>query len=294
MDIVSFHKYFAINILKIIITMDYNMLIKNLTKEQQELALISYAETLALEPYQAELVKLQQHVEKHSLKLIILFEGRDAAGKGSVIGSVSRYMNPKHYRIVALGKPTQEERTQWYFQRYIKHFPHGGEVVLFDRSWYNRAMVEPVFGFCTPQENDTFMKHVVPFEEALVDSGTILIKLYFSVSKVKQSLRFEERRTDPLRQWKLSEIDLQAQSMWEQFTITKYKMLKDTSHKQAPWHVLRSSDKHKARLETMKLILNHVDYEGKSEILDFKQDPKIVFTSEQELAIMDKESKKNK
>lgn len=260
----------------------------NLTPEQLEEALRTYKESLDLEPYQAELVKLQQHIERYKLKMIILFEGRDAAGKGSVIGSVSRYMNPKHYRIVALGRPTEEELTQWYFQRHIKHFPHGGELVLFDRSWYNRAMVEPIFNFCTDEEHELFMKHVVPFEESIVDHGTVLVKLYFSVKKEKQALRFEQRRSDPLRQWKLSEIDLQAQSMWEQFTQTKYRMLKQTNHDKAKWHVVRSSDKHKARLETMKLILNQVDYEGRSKTLNFEADPKIVFSAGAELALMDK------
>ncbi|MFA6136627.1 MAG: polyphosphate kinase 2 [Sulfurimonas sp.] len=269
------------------------MELHTLTETQLQEAINTYSETLALEPYQAELVKLQQHLERHKKKLIILFEGRDAAGKGSVIGSVSRYMNPKHYRIVALGRPTEEELTQWYLQRYIKHFPHGGEVVLFDRSWYNRAMVEPVFGFCSKEEHELFMKHVIPFEESLVEQGTIFIKLYFSVSKEKQAQRFEQRRSDPLRQWKLSEIDLQAQSMWEQFTKTKYKMLKDTNHAKAPWHVIRSSDKHKARLETMKLILNQVDYHGRSRTLDFGMDVRTVFTAEQELAIMDKQAIKD-
>ncbi len=259
-----------------------------LTEQQFSEAIKSYKESLALEPYQAELVKMQQHIERHKLKLVILFEGRDAAGKGSVIGSVSRYMNPKHYRIVALGRPTEEELTQWYFQRYIKHFPHGGELILFDRSWYNRAMVEPVFGFCTQEQHELFMKDVVPFEESLVDHGTLLIKLYFSVSKEKQSLRFEERRTDPLRQWKLSEIDLQAQSMWDQFTETKYRMLKETSHQKAPWYVIRSTDKHKARIETMKLILSQIDYDGRCRSLNFTADPAIVFSASDELKIMDR------
>jgi len=259
-----------------------------LTPEQTEEAIRAYQEGLALEPYQAELVKLQQHIERHNLKMIILFEGRDAAGKGSVIGSVSRYMNPKHYRIVALGRPTEEERSQWYFQRYIKHFPRGGEVILFDRSWYNRAMVEPVFHFCSSQEHALFMKHVVPFEESLVEHGTLLIKLYFSVSKEKQALRFEQRRSDPLRQWKLSEIDLQAQSMWDQFTEMKYRMLSETNHLQAPWHVIRSSDKHRARLETMKLILRSVDYDGRDRTLDFTADSKALFSAREELELMDR------
>jgi len=263
-----------------------------LTPQQEQEALRNYIESLELEIYQAELVKLQQHIDRHQLKLIILFEGRDAAGKGSVIGSVSRYMNPKHYRIVALGRPSEQEKTQWYFQRYIKHFPHGGEVVLFDRSWYNRAMVEHVFGFCTQNEYELFMKHVVPFEESLVESGTILVKLYFSVSKEKQAIRFEQRRLDPLRQWKLSEIDLQAQSMWNQFTTTKYNMLKYTNHPLGKWHIIRSSNKHKARLEAMKLILNQIEYDDKSQTLNFVQDKKTVFTAEEELSIMDKHTKK--
>lgn len=260
-----------------------------LTQAQKEEALLAYEESLLLEAYQAELVKLQQHIEKHQSKLIVLFEGRDAAGKGSVIGSVSRYMNPKHYNIIALGKPTQEEKTQWYFQRYIKHFPHAGKIILFDRSWYNRAMVEPVFGFCTQEEYDYFMKHVRSFEESIIEGGIILLKLYFSVTKDKQSTRFEQRRTDPLRQWKLSEIDLQAQSMWGQFTEVKYKMLQNTSHPMAPWHVIRSDDKHRARVETMKLILSQIEYEGKNRNLDYSIDKEIVFTAQEEIRLMKKE-----
>ncbi len=259
---------------------------EELSKHQISEAIQAYQESLALEPYQAELVKLQQYIERHRLKLMILFEGRDAAGKGSVIGSVSRYMNPKHYRIVALGKPTDEERSQWYFQRYVKHFPKGGEIILFDRSWYNRAMVEPVFGFCSKAEHQLFMKHVVAFEQALVEDGVVIIKLYFSVGKEKQAHRFEQRRTDPLRQWKLSEIDLQAQSMWHQFTEVKQEMLERTHHMLAPWHVVRSNNKHKARMETMKLILNHFDYDGKDRSMDFERDTHTVFTAEEELALM--------
>lgn len=257
-----------------------------LTEEQLNEAIKTFKDNLALEPYQAELIKLQQHIERNKLKFIILFEGRDAAGKGSVIGSVSRYMNPKHYRIVALGRPSEEERTEWYFQRYVKNFPHGGELVLFDRSWYNRAMVEPIFNFCSDVEYELFMKDVVPFEESLVDNNTVLIKLYFSVKKERQAERFEQRRTDPLRQWKLSEIDLQAQSMWEQFTQKKYEMLLRTSTEKTPWHIVRSSDKHKARLETIKLILNQIDYEGRCRSLEYEADSKIVFSAKDELKLM--------
>lgn len=251
-------------------------------------ALQDYYHAKALEPYQAELVKLLTHIEKHQMKMIVLFEGRDAAGKGSVIGSVSRYLNPKHYRTVALGRPSEEERTQWYFQKYIKHFPKGGEIVLFDRSWYNRAMVEPIFGFCTPQEHEDFMEHVVPFEQTLVKEKTILIKLYFSVRKEVQAKRFEQRRTDPLRQWKLSEIDLQAQNLWNQFSKVKYEMLKHTSHDLAPWHVIRSNDKHLARIETMKLLLRSVDYENKNTHLDLNPKNEIYIAAEREMSLMER------
>lgn len=263
-----------------------------LNQEQQKEALESYRDNLLLEPYQAELIKLQQHIEKHRLKLVVLFEGRDAAGKGSVIGSVSRYMNPKHYNIIALGKPTSEEKTQWYFQRYVKHLPSAGMITLFDRSWYNRAMVEPVFNFCTQIEYANFIKNVVPFEKSLVDDGILVLKLYFSVTQKKQFLRFEQRRTDPLRMWKLSEIDLQAQSMWKQFTQVKYDMLKQTDHKDAPWYIIRSNNKFLARLETMKLILSQVDYENKSDTLDYSLNKEILFTAEEELSLMSNEFKK--
>ncbi|HHH20052.1 MAG TPA: polyphosphate kinase 2 [Campylobacterales bacterium] len=245
-----------------------------------------YREFKELEPYQAELIKLQKHIERHGKKLMILFEGRDAAGKGTLIGTISRYMNPKHYRIVALGKPTQEQKTQWYFQRYVTHFPSASEVVLFDRSWYNRAMVEPVFGFCTEEEHQRFMEDVIGFEQSLTHHNIILIKLYLSVRKSTQSQRFERRRTDPLRSWKLSEVDLQAQAYWDDFTRMKYKMLETTHHPEGEWHVLRSNDRHLARIEAMKLILNHFDYEDRDKSLSFAQDDEIVIPVERELGMM--------
>lgn len=240
-----------------------------------------------LKPYQAELIKLQKHLEITGKKIIILFEGRDAAGKGGTIRRVTRYMNEKHYRVVALGKPTEEQRTQWYYQKYIQHFPHGGEMVLFDRSWYNRAMVESVFDFCTKKEYEDFMKGVKGFEKDLVRQGTILIKLYFSVTKDEQARRFERRKTDPLRQWKLSEIDVQAQEKWDDFTNTKYKMLKQTHSHTTPWTVIRSNDKHKARLESLKVILSKVDYEGRDMKLDYALDRDIVISGARELEIME-------
>jgi polyphosphate kinase 2 len=242
-----------------------------------------------LEPFQAELLKLQQHLEAQHRRMIVLFEGRDAAGKGGTIRRVTRYMNVKHYRVVALGKPTEEQRGQWYLQRYVAQFPTGGEVVLFDRSWYNRAMVEPVFGFCTDDEYKNFMRGVVGFEKDLARTGTILVKLYFSVSKEEQARRFERRRTDPLRQWKLSEIDVQAQEHWDEFTDMKYRMLTKTSTPEAPWTIIRSEDKHRARLNAMRAILNAVEYPGRSTDVDFVPDPKVVVSGAQEMALMEAE-----
>jgi polyphosphate kinase 2 len=242
-----------------------------------------------LKPYQVELLKLQEHLERVGRSMIVLFEGRDAAGKGGTIRRVTRYMNPKHYRVVALGKPTEEQRTQWYFQRYVAQFPRGGEMVLFDRSWYNRAMVEPVFGFCTDEQYRNFMRGVVGFEKDLVRNGTVFVKLYFSVTKDEQARRFERRRDDPLRQWKLSEIDVQAQEHWDDFTDVKYKMLKRTSTTHAPWTIVRSEDKHLARLNAMKAILNAIDYEGRNPELDFVPDPEVVVPAAQELILMEAE-----
>lgn len=250
-------------------------------------AIRKYLEAEELKPYQAELIKLQKHLEDNMLKMIILFEGRDAAGKGGTIRRVTRYMNEKHYRVVALGKPTEEQRTQWYFQRYVEQFPRGGEIVLFDRSWYNRAMVEPVFGFCTPEEYQTFMEDTPSFEKALVRNGIVLIKLYFSVTKEEQRRRFERRKTDPLRQWKLSEVDLQAQERWDDFTNMKYEMLKHTHTTIAPWTIIRSDNKHLARLNVMRVILNSIHYEGRDELLDYVPDSNIVVSGAREIELME-------
>jgi polyphosphate kinase 2 len=247
----------------------------------------------ALKPYQAELIKLQRHLEDTNQKMIILFEGRDAAGKGGTIRRVTRYMNEKHYRVVALGKPTEEQRTQWFYQKYISHFPRGGEIVLFDRSWYNRAMVEHVFGFCTQKEYDDFMKGVKGFEKDLTRQGIILIKLYFSVTKDEQARRFERRKNDPLRQWKLSEIDMQAQDRWDDFTETKYDMIKQTHSHNAPWTVIRSNDKQLARLEALKVIVNSVNYEGRDAELDYTLNPDIVISGAREIEIMDAQRTRN-
>jgi len=255
-----------------------------------ESALTSHLEVEDLKPYQAELIKMQAHLESTGRKAIILFDGRDAAGKGGTIRRVTRYMNEKHYRVVALGKPSDIQRTELHMKRYIEQFPHAGEIVLFDRSWYNRAMVEPVMGFCSKSQYRQFMKRVIDYEKSFVSDGhTKLVKLYFSVTQKEQSRRFERRRHDPLRQWKLSEVDLQAQELWEEFTQAKYQLLKKTHTKESPWFIIRSDNKHLARLETIKLILSQIKYRGRSRSLDFKLNPDIVIPGDRELKIMEKQ-----
>ncbi len=262
-------------------------------KNDSRKAVRRYRREQALKPYQAELIRMQQYLETSGTRMIILFEGRDAAGKGGTIRRVTRYMNEKHYRVVALGKPSDQEKTQWFFQKYVKQFPRGGEVVLFDRSWYNRAMVEPVFGFCTDREYKDFMRGVSGFEKDLVRQGTIMIKLYFSVTKEEQERRFERRKTDPLRQWKLSEVDVQAQERWDDFTNVKYEMLRQTNTTHAPWTIIRSNNKHLARLNVMKIILNSVPYDRLDPDLDFVPDPEIVVSGSRELEMMEAERLKS-
>ena len=258
-------------------------------KNENRKAVTRRRQEQSLKPYQAELLRMQKYLEENQQRMIILFEGRDASGKGGTIRRVTRYMNEKHYRVVALGKPTQEQKSQWFFQRYVAQFPTGGEVVLFDRSWYNRAVVEPIFGFCTDEEYDNFMTGVTGFEKDLVRQGTIVIKLYFSVTRDEQARRFERRRSDPLRQWKLSEIDVQAQDRWDDFTQQKYEMIKRTHTAHAPWTIIRSNNKHKARLNAMKVILNSVPYERLDSGLDFVPDPEVVISGARELELMEAE-----
>jgi polyphosphate kinase 2 len=258
-------------------------------KRIRKKALRRYFREEELKPYQAELIKMQQYLEQTGKRMIILFEGRDASGKGGTIRRVTRYMNEKHYRVVALGKPTEHEKTQWFFQKYVRQFPRGGEVVLFDRSWYNRAMVEPVFGFCTDIEYKNFMRGVGGFEKDLVRQGTVLVKLYFSVTKDEQKRRFERRRHDTLRQWKLSEVDVQAQERWDEFTNVKYEMLKKTHTTHSPWKIIRSNDKHQARINAMKVILNSVPYERLDPDLNYVPDPEIVLSGSRELEKMEEQ-----
>ena len=262
-----------------------NALLKTIKKK----AVKRYQREEELKPFQAELLQVQQYLEDSQRRMIILFEGRDAAGKGGTIRRVSRYMNEKHYRVVALGKPTEEQKTQWYYQKYVSMFPHAGEIVMFDRSWYNRAMVERVFSYCNEKEYYDFMRGVVGFERDLVRQDTILVKLYFSVTKEEQARRFDRRKTDPLRQWKLSEVDLQAQDRWDDFTNVKYEMLKRTHTIDAPWTVVRSNDKHQARLNAMKVILNAVPYTRHNDSLDFALDENIIVSGSRELEMMEVE-----
>jgi polyphosphate kinase len=246
-----------------------------------------YVSDLALRPYQAELIKLQEHLEKNQQKMIILIEGRDAAGKGGSIRRITRYMNEKHYRVVALGKPSNVQLSQWYFQRYVEQFPRGGEIVLFDRSWYNRAMVEPIFNFCTKEQYSTFMKTVTSFEEDLVEHGLLFHKIYFSVSKNIQSQRFAERETNVLKMWKLSEIDVQMQEKWDEFTEMKYQMLKRTHSHTAPWTIIRSNEKDLAHLNAIKSILNKVDYGNRNMSLDYTVDENTYYSGAREIELME-------
>ncbi len=250
-----------------------------------------YLQESAFKPYQVELLKLQEHLEKQDEKMIVLVEGRDASGKGGAIRRITRYMNEKHYRTVALGKPSEVQRSQWYFQRYVEQFPRGGEIVLFDRSWYNRAMVEPVFNFCSKEQYKTFMKSVPSFEEDLVNHGFHFIKIYFSVTKEEQDLRFTDREINPLKQWKLSEIDVQMQERWDEFTQMKYEMLKQTHTEVAPWTVIRSNNKFKARLNAIKTILNSVPYENRNMDLDYTVDEQIVHSGHREIENMEADLK---
>lgn len=266
-------------------------------KDKQEIlndAIKYQYEAEALKPYQVELIKLQRHLEKTGKKMVILFDGRDASGKGGTIRRITRYMNEKRCRVVALGKPSEEQKTELHIKRYIEHFPRAGEIVLFDRSWYNRALVEPVMGFCTEDQYRRFLKKVFAYEQNFLDDGgqTILLKLYFSVTKEEQKKRFERRRNDPLRQWKLSEVDLQAQNLWNEFTEKKFMLLKKTHTALSPWWVIRSDNKHLARQETMKLILNQTAYKGRTRELDLAVDPAIVIPGDKELKLMKKQQKK--
>ena len=209
---------------------------------------------------QGELVKLQDWVVSQGLKVVIIFEGRDAAGKGGVIKRITQRLNPRVCRVAALPAPNERERTQWYFQRYVAHLPAAGEIVLFDRSWYNRAGVERVMGFCTQEECEEFLRTVPEFERMLVRSGIVLVKYWFSISDDEQHFRFMMRIHDPLKQWKLSPMDLESRRRWEEYTLAKEIMLERTHIPEAPWWIVEAVDKKKARLNCIRHLLNQIPY----------------------------------
>ena len=247
-------------------------------------------ETL-LQRYQIELLKLQKFVKEKGLKILILMEGRDAAGKGGTIKRLTEHLNPRGCRIVALEKPSNVEKTQWYFQRYIEHLPTAGEITIFDPRWYNRAMVEPVLGFCTHAEHKDFLRQVPKFEELLVSAGIILFKFYFSVSKEEQKRRFESRRTDPLKQYKLSPVDARSQELWNQYTLAKYSMLLASNTEFAPWTILDSNDKKIARLNAFRCILSRIDYPEKIDAKELAVDPNLVRNGAREIVLMEDSQK---
>jgi polyphosphate kinase len=227
-------------------------------------------------PLQAELVKAQKWVKASGQKVIALFEGRDAAGKGGTIKRFMEHLNPRGARIVALDKPNETHRGQWYFQRYIEQFPTSGEMTFFDRSWYNRAGVERVFGFCTPAEYLEFMRQAPELERMLVNSGMWLFKYYFSVSQLEQKRRFTLRQSDPLRQWKLSTIDQESLDKWNDYTDAKEAMFFYTDTADAPWTIIKSDDKKQSRINAIRHFLSHLPYEGKEQSIVARPDPLIV------------------
>jgi len=237
---------------------------------------------------QVELLKLQNHVKESGLKILMIFEGRDAAGKGGTIKRITEHLNPRGARVVALEKPSERESTQWYFQRYVSHLPAGGEIVLFDRSWYNRSMVEPVMGFCTEREHHKFLKDAPLFEEMLVAEGIQIFKFYFSVSKKEQAKRFKARETDPLKQYKLSPVDKESQKLWDEYSLAKFMMLSATHTEDAPWTIIKSDDKKKARLNCIKHILNFVDYPNKIDAKEIVVDEDIIVYGRDEAIAMEK------
>jgi polyphosphate kinase 2 len=242
---------------------------------------------IELKKLQIELMKLQNAMKASGERVLAIFEGRDAAGKGGTIKRITANLNPRNTRVVALMKPNETELTQWYFQRYVHHLPSAGEIVLFDRSWYNRAMVEPVMGYCTDEQNKRFLKDVPMFEEMLVKDGIKLFKFYFSVSKKEQQARFEARKTDPLKQYKLSPVDNLAQEYWDQYSIRKFQMLSETNRTISPWTIIRSDDKKKARINCMKFILSSMNYQDKLPDEELAPDLQIIISGIDELKHME-------
>ncbi len=234
-------------------------LLKN-KKVKLDRALSETKYLLELRDKQEALIKLQNWVIENDQKIVILFEGRDAAGKGGAIRRFTQHINPRHYRIVALDKPTDDETKQWFFQRYINQLPKPGEIVFFDRSWYNRAGVEPVNNFCTDEEYKIFMTQVNEFEKMLVQSNTHLVKLYFSITKQEQAKRFEDIQQDPLKRWKMTAVDQKAQALWADYTQYKDEMFKKTNTEHAPWVIIDANEKSKARLQAINHVLDTIPF----------------------------------
>ncbi|MGV3574031.1 MAG: polyphosphate kinase 2 [Devosia sp.] len=230
---------------------------------------------------QKQLVLLQAHMAKAGERIVLVFEGRDAAGKGGTIKTIMENLNPRYNIIAALPKPNDRERTQWYFQRYIDWLPAAGEMVLFDRSWYNRAGVEPVMGFCTPEQTELFLDEAPEFEKRLTKDGIRLFKFWLSIGREMQLKRFHDRRHDPLKTWKLSPIDLEALSKWDDYSKARDRMLERTDSAHAPWTVIRANDKRRLRINVIRTVLNGFEYEGKDKKLIGKIDDKIVLSAEQ-------------
>lgn len=225
---------------------------------------------------QIELLKLQSWAREKGERIVILFEGRDAAGKGGTIKRFMEHLNPRHAHVVALAKPTETEQGQWYFQRYVSHLPTAGDMALFDRSWYNRAGVERVMGFCTPQQVEKFLEEVPDFESSLVRDGIRVFKLWLTIGQTMQLKRFHARRHDPLKSWKLSPIDLASLDKWDDYSLARDDMLEHTHTDAAPWTIIRSNDKRRARLNAIRHVLNSIDYDGKDKTIVAKPDPQIV------------------
>lgn len=241
-----------------------SLLLNETLNPQKSIRYLDYIKNL--KKLQVELIKQQACIIDENQRVIVLFEGRDAAGKGGAIRRITERINPRHFRIVALPRPTEEEQSQWYFQRYVIQFPKAGEIVFFDRSWYNRAVVEPVNGFCTEKEYEIFMNQVKDFERMITESGIILVKIYMSISKKEQAKRFEDIKNNPLKQWKISKVDERAQELWDSYTDYKNKMFENTKNGGIPFKVIKANRKINARVEAIEYLLENIPYDKEREM----------------------------
>jgi polyphosphate kinase 2 len=240
------------------------LLSKEKISVDRALRIVNYEKRL--KRLQVELIKMQTGVIENQERVIVIFEGRDAAGKGGAIRRITERINPRHFRIVALPKPTNDEQTQWYFQRYIQKFPKAGEIVFFDRSWYNRAVVEPVNGFCKEAEYNMFMSQVNDFERMITESGIKLVKIYMSITKREQAKRFEDIRNNPLKQWKMTAVDEKAQELWDRYTDYKTKMFENTTEGAVPWKIINANRKTLARIHSIEYLLKQIPYDKKRKV----------------------------